>query len=111
MDSATTVVAIYGYNMSEANPILGPLMDSSIGHVGLWVAKMAILGAALFLPTKECEVTYQAASGLGWGAAVHNVAILIGAASPPATAVIFAVASVYAGIMSEGPAKEWCVPA
>jgi hypothetical protein len=108
LDSATTSVAIYGANMSEGNPILAPIMDSPVGNVGLWVGKMAIFWGVLFLPKDQCEVTYQAASGLGWGAAIHNVAILLGAAAPPMTAVVFAVSAVYAGVLSEKAADEWC---
>ncbi len=107
-DSVTTAVAIYGYNAVEANPVLAPGMDAVGGHLALFAGKMLLGYGVLFLPPKECKITYQAYSGLGWGAAIHNIAVMTGLASPPLTAIVLAVAAVYAAVLTEPVAEKWC---
>lgn len=108
-DSATTAVAIFGYSASESNPVLSPLMSNPIGHIALFTGKM-ILGYGIIwgLSGEACRVSYQAYSGLGWGAAIHNLAVMTGLASPPLTPVIFAMASVYAAIITD--TEKLCLP-
>lgn len=107
-DSVTTAVAIYGYNASEANPILSSMMSDVWGHVGLFAGKMALGYGIRYLPEKECRYAYQAYSGIGWGAAIHNVSILLGIASPPMTGVILALSGIYFTLISEHGAYSWC---
>lgn len=107
-DSVTTAVAIYGYNASEANPILSPMMSDVWGHVGLFAGKMLLGYGIRYLPEQECRYAYQAYSGIGWGAAIHNVSILLGVASPPMTGVILALSGIYFTLISEPGAYAWC---
>ena len=107
-DSVTTAVAIYGYNAVEANPVLAPIMDAVGGHLALFAGKMLLGYGILFLPNEACKGTYQLYSGLGWGAAVHNIAVMTGLASPPIAAVVLTVSAVYVSILTKDAAEKWC---
>ena len=107
-DSATTAVAIYGYNAVEANPALAPGMDAIGGHLALLAGKMLLGYGILFLPDEACKGTYQIYSGMGWGAAILNIAVMAGLASPPIAAVVLTVSAVSAAVLTKEAAEKWC---
>ena len=72
-DTATTIVGVYGFGLVETNPL---------GVVGSTVLKAVALAYTEDLP-KEKQQEFSNKAGAFWsGAAVNNVMVILGAATP-----------------------------
>ena len=81
-DTATTIVGVYGFGLVETNPL---------GVVGSTVLKAVALAYTEDLP-KEKQQEFNNKAGAVWSAAaVNNVMVILGAATP--VAIIIGVIS------------------
>lgn len=81
-DTATTIVGVYGFGLVETNPL---------GFVGSTVLKAVTLAYTDDLP-KEKQQKFSNTAGAVWSAAaVSNVMVILGAATP--VAIIIGVIS------------------
>ena len=81
-DTATTIVGVHGFGLIETNPL---------GFVGSTVLKAVALAYAEDLP-KEKQQEFDNKAGAVWSAAaVNNVMVILGAATP--VAIIIGVIS------------------
>jgi len=72
-DTATTIVGVHGFGLIETNPL---------GVIGSTVLKAVTLAYAEDLP-KEKQQEFDNKAGAVWGAAaVNNVMVILGAATP-----------------------------
>lgn len=72
-DTATTIVGVHGFGLSETNPL---------GVVGSTVLKAVALAYTEDWP-KEKQQEFSNKAGAFWsGAAVNNVMVILGAATP-----------------------------
>jgi len=72
-DTATTIVGVHGFGLIETNPL---------GVIGSTVLKAVTLAYAEDLP-KEKQQEFSNKAGAFWsGAAVNNVMVILGAATP-----------------------------
>ena len=77
-DAATTAIGIYGYGATEANPLLG-FVEHPAGMVAFAAFKIGYPLLFPLLPPEECRSVTAVATGLGFGAAAYNLAVIAGA--------------------------------
>ena len=77
-DSVTTTIAVNS-GFAEANPLMAPLYSHPAGVVAATTLKVGLPILAKELPEDACRGARTGLSGLGWGAAVWNSALILGA--------------------------------
>lgn len=80
-DSATTAVGVYAMGAREANPIASGLVSHPLGMAALTALKFGLPVLARRLPPEECRLLIPWVTGLGFGAAANNLAVIAGISS------------------------------
>jgi hypothetical protein len=79
-DAATTAIGIYGYGATEVNPLLG-FVEHPAGMAAFAALKVGFPLLLHKLPPAECRPVVALATGLGFGPAAHNLAVIGGSSA------------------------------